>query len=137
MPNLNLIRKNDELINQSEICLYDGETANISFEVDFNFSKANIKMNNVFIGTTSKNQMGVHSSKFKNGVNVLCIDFFDGSNKLIETLQGLIIKRPSIRGKDSIEQEFTAITTSLEKLKQEVENLKKWQNEIDNERSGF
>lgn len=136
MPSLNLIKKGDELVNQSEVCLYSGETASVTFSVDFKYDKANIKMNNVFVGATGGNQIGIHSSKFKDGVNVLSIDFFN-ANKFIENLQGIIIKRLSIRGKDSIEQEFTAISTELAKLKAEVEKFRVWQKEIDNERSGY
>lgn len=136
MPSLSLIKKDSELVNQSEVCLYNGETANVTFDVDFKYVKANIKMNNVFVGSTAGNQIGIHSSKFKDGVNVLSIDFFN-ENKLIENLQGIIIKRPSIRGKDSIEQEFTAISIELAKIKQEVDQLQIWKKEIDNERSGY
>lgn len=134
----NLIQKdNNSFENKLTVQIYQGETIDFNFvELDFTYEKANVKVNNIFVGTISNNQIGIHSSKLKSGLNEISVDFLNNSNEIIKNLKYKFIVNPT-RGAKSLEEEFNTLFSELELLKDRVSEIENWKQEIDNERSGF
>ena len=126
-----------ELVNVTPICLYRGETANIFFDVKQTFSDAIVKLNGLVVARVKTPVVGINATRLVKGANRLEITLLDDQNAIIQELQGVLVKRDSIRGMDNIEQELTELLGALDKLSLNVEELMAWREEIDNERSGY
>ena len=133
-----LVQKDDATFeNQLAVSIYQGETINLIFNsLNFTYSKANVKLNNIFIGAISNNQIGIHSSKLKSGLNELSVDFLNSSNEIITNLKYQFIVNPSGLNK-SLEEQFESLFSEIEVLKNKISTLENWAQDIDNERSGF
>ena len=137
MEEIKLQQIGEELVNCPEICVYDGESVKLSIKsVDFEYSKVIGYVNNVYIGEI-KGQVGVHSSRLINGSNKLDFEFYDANNNKIRRMTTLVYKRPSVRGTNSIEEEFTLIHKKLLKIELDLQEVLDWKQEIDLERSGY
>lgn len=137
IKNFNLVQKGEFLENELEISVMQGESINLTFKaLEFEPLKANVKINDKFIGTTINSQIGVHSSKLRKGYNQLLVDFLDKDNRIIKSFEYRFVVVPPTTEK-SISDTYKMIYTELELLKEEIYRLKNWKQEIDNERSGF
>ncbi len=138
VKNFDLIQKDETTFeNKLTIYVYQGETINLTFtDLDFSFSKANVRVNNIFIGMTTNSQLGIHSSKLKVGINDLSVDFLNASNEIVKTLSYQFVVSPASLSK-SIDEEFASLFTEVELLKNRISQLESWRQEIDNERSGY
>ena len=138
VKNFDLTQKDDNLFeNKLTIYVYQGETINLTFsDLDFSYSKANVRVNNIFVGVTTNSQLGIHSSKLKTGLNDLKVDFLNASNEIVKTLSYQFVVSPASLSK-SIDEEFASLFTEIELLKNRVLQLESWRQEIDNERSGY
>lgn len=138
IKNFDLIQKDETTFeNKLTIYVYQGETINLTFtDLDFSFSKANVRVNNIFIGMTTNSQLGIHSSKLKVGINDLSVDFLNASNEIVKTLSYQFVVSPASLSK-SIDEEFASLFTEVELLKNRISQLESWRQEIDNERSGY
>lgn len=138
VKNFDLTQKDDNSFeNKLTIYVYQGETINLTFsDLDFSYSKANVRVNNIFVGVTTNSQLGIHSSKLKIGLNDLKIDFLNASNEIVKTLSYQFVVSPASLSK-SIDEEFASLFTEIELLKNRVSQLESWRQEIDNERSGY
>lgn len=138
VKNFDLTQKDDNSFeNKLTIYVYQGETINLTFsDSDFSYSKANVRVNNIFVGVTTNGQLGIHSSKLKTGLNDLKVDFLNASNEIVKTLSYQFVVNPASLSK-SIDEEFASLFTEIELLKNRVSQLESWRQEIDNERSGY
>lgn len=138
VKNFDLIQKDETTFeNKLTIYVYQGETINLTFtDLDFSFSKANVRVNNIFIGMTTNSQLGIHSSKLKVGINDISVDFLNASNEIVKTLSYQFVVSPASLSK-SIDEEFASLFTEVELLKNRISQLESWRQEIDNERSGY
>ena len=138
VKNFELTQKDDNSFeNKLTIYVYQGETINLTFsDLDFSYSKANVRVNNIFVGVTTNSQLGIHSSKLKIGFNDLKVDFLNVSNEIVKTLSYQFVVSPASLSK-SIDEEFASLFTEIELLKNRVSQLESWRQEIDNERSGY
>ena len=138
VKNFELTQKDDNSFeNKLTIYVYQGETINLTFSnLDFSYSKANVRVNNIFVGVTTNSQLGIHSSKLKTGLNDLKVDFLNASNEIVKTLSYQFVVSPASLSK-SIDEEFASLFTEIELLKNRVLQLESWRQEIDNERSGY
>lgn len=138
VKNFDLTQKDDNSFeNKLTIYVYQGETINLTFsDLDFSYSKANVRVNNIFVGVTTNSQLGIHSSKLKIGFNDLKVDFLNVSNEIVKTLSYQFVVSPASLSK-SIDEEFASLFTEIELLKNRVSQLESWRQEIDNERSGY
>ena len=138
VKNFDLIQKDDvSFENKLTMYVYQGETINLTFsDLDFSYTKANVRVNNIFVGMTANGQLGIHSSKFKVGINDLAVDFLNSSNEIIKTLTYQFVVSPTNLSR-SVNEEFASLFTEIELLKNRVSQLEVWRQEIDNERSGF
>ena len=138
VKNFELTQKDDNSFeNKLTIYVYQGETINLTFsDLDFSYSKANVRVNNIFVGVTTNSQLGIHSSKLKTGLNDLKVDFLNASNEIVKTLSYQFVVNPASLSK-SIDEEFASLFTEIELLKNRVLQLESWRQEIDNERSGY
>ncbi len=138
VKNFDLTQKDDNSFeNKLTIYVYQGETINLTFSnLDFSYSKANVRVNNIFVGVTTNSQLGIHSSKLKTGLNDLKVDFLNASNEIVKTLSYQFVVSPASLSK-SIDEEFASLFTEIELLKNRVLQLESWRQEIDNERSGY
>lgn len=138
VKNFDLTQKDDNSFeNKLTIYVYQGETINLTFsDLDFSYSKANVRVNNIFVGVTTNSQLGIHSSKLKTGLNDLKVDFLNASNEIVKTLSYQFVVNPASLSK-SIDEEFASLFTEIELLKNRVLQLESWRQEIDNERSGY
>lgn len=138
VKNFELTQKDDNSFeNKLTIYVYQGETINLTFsDLDFLYSKANVRVNNIFVGMTTNNQLGIHSSKLKTGLNDLKVDFLNTSNEIVKTLSYQFVVSPASLSK-SIDEEFASLFTEIELLKNRVSQLESWRQEIDSERSGY
>lgn len=138
VKNFDLTQKDDNSFeNKLTIYVYQGETINLTFSnLDFSYSKANVRVNNIFVGVTTNSQLGIHSSKLKTGLNDLKVDFLNASNEIVKTLSYQFVVNPASLSK-SIDEEFASLFTEIELLKNRVSQLEGWRQEIDNERSGY
>lgn len=138
VKNFDLTQKDDNSFeNKLTIYVYQGETINLTFSnLDFSYSKANVRVNNIFVGVTTNSQLGIHSSKLKTGLNDLKVDFLNASNEIVKTLSYQFVVNPASLSK-SIDEEFASLFTEIELLKNRVSQLESWRQEIDNERSGY
>lgn len=138
VKNFDLTQKDDNSFeNKLTIYVYQGETINLTFsDLDFSYSKANVRVNNIFVGVTTNSQLGIHSSKLKTGLNDLKVDFLNASNEIVKTLSYQFVVNPASLSK-SIDEEFASLFTEIELLKNRVSQLESWRQEIDNERSGY
>ena len=134
---LKLNENENKLIRENDVCLYDGETLKIKFKVNFEFSYFYTFVNNINIGKFRSEEIGVHSTKLKNGVNEILLDFFDEDNRPIKSLMTQVIKRDGIKGAVSLENEISTLISSVDELKEEIRKIKAWMEQIDNERSGL
>lgn len=137
MVNLKLKEHAGELVNESEISLYDGETASIAISTDFTYSYFYAYLNNINLGRFRTDRFGIHSSKFIDGANKLVIDFFDEENRPITNLKGMIIKRENMRGTENFEKTINNIIKDVSEIKDFVREMKAFIKEINNERSGY
>lgn len=138
VKNFDLMQKDDvSFENKLTMYVYQGETINLTFsDLDFSYTKANVRVNNIFVGMTTNGQLGIHSSKFKVGINDLAVDFLNSSNEIIKTLTYQFVVSPTNLSR-SVNEEFASLFTEIELLKNRVSQLEVWRQEIDNERSGF
>ena len=138
VKNFDLKQKDDFLFeNKLTMYVYQGETINLTFsDLDFSYSKANVRVNNIFVGMTTNSQLGIHSSKFKVGVNNIAVDFLSTTNEIVKTLTYQFVVSPTNLAR-SVDEEFASLFTEIELLKNRVLQLENWKQEIDNERSGF
>ena len=138
VKNFNLVQNGDKLENQMVVTLYQGETINLTFKnLEFDFVKANVRLNNIFVGTTTNGQIGIHSSKVKSGYNELSVDFLNAENEIIKSFSYVFVATPNAKSDKTLAEEFASLYTDFELLKNEVQKLQSWKQEIDNERSGF
>lgn len=138
IKNFNLVQSGGKLENEMVVSLYPGETINLTLKnIDFIYVKANVKVNNIFIGNTTNGQIGIHSSKIKNGYNELTFDFLNANNEIISTLAYKFTSVPNIKTEKSLAKAYEDLIGELELLKHRVLELETWRQEIDNERSGF
>lgn len=138
VKNFDLKQKDDfSFENKLTMYVYQGETINLTFsDLDFSYSKANVRVNNIFVGMTTNSQLGIHSSKFKVGVNDIAVDFLSTTNEIVKTLTYQFVVSPTNLAR-SVDEEFASLFTEIELLKNRVLQLENWKQEIDNERSGF
>lgn len=137
MEQITLRQVGNEFVYSPEICVYDGESVKIALgETDFTYAKALVYVNKIYLGPIT-GVLGIHSSRLVNGLNEIEFCFYDSENKLIKKSFSSLTKRPSIRGVNSIEEEFTLLNKALLKLTNEVEQLNDWKEQIDLERSGY
>ena len=134
---LKLNESENRLIRENDVCLYDGETLKIKIKVNFDFAHFYAFVNNINIGKFRSAEIGVHSTKLKNGVNEILLDFFDEDNRPIKSLQTQVIKRDGIKGSVSLENEISSLIATVNEFKFEIQNIKEWMKQIDNERSGL
>ena len=138
VKNFNLVQNGDKLENEMVVTLYQGETINLTFKnLEFDFVKANVSLNNIFVGTTTNGQIGIHSSKVKSGYNELSVDFLNAENEIIKSFSYVFVATPNAKSDKTLAEEFASLYTDFELLKNEVQKLQSWKQEIDNERSGF
>ena len=138
VKNFNLVQNGDKLENEMVVTLYQGETINLTFkDLEFAFVKANVRLNNIFVGATTNGQIGIHSSKVKTGYNELSIDFLNAENEVIKSFSYVFVATPNAKSDKTLAEEFASLYTDFELLKNEVQKLQSWKQEIDNERSGF
>lgn len=138
VKNFNLMQNGDKLENEMVVTLYQGETINLTFKnLEFDFVKANVRLNNIFVGATTNGQIGIHSSKVKSGYNELSIDFLNAENEIIKSFSYVFVATPNAKSDKTLAEEFASLYTDFELLKNEVQKLQSWKQEIDNERSGF
>lgn len=138
VKNFNLVQNGDKLENEMVVTLYQGETINLTFKnLEFDFVKANVRLNNIFVGTTTNGQIGIHSSKVKSGYNELSVDFLNAENEIIKSFSYVFVATPNAKSDKTLAEEFASLYTDFELLKNEVQKLQSWKQEIDNERSGF
>ena len=138
VKNFNLVQNGDKLENEMVVTLYQGETINFTFKnLEFDFVKANVRLNNIFVGTTTNGQIGIHSSKVKSGYNELSVDFLNAENEIIKSFSYVFVATPNAKSDKTLAEEFASLYTDFELLKNEVQKLQSWKQEIDNERSGF
>lgn len=138
VKNFNLVQNGDKFENEMVVTLYQGETINLTFKnLEFYFVKANVRLNNIFVGTTTNGQIGIHSSKVKTGYNELSVDFLNAENEIIKSFSYVFIATPNTKNDKTLAEEFASLYTDFELLKNEVQKLQNWKQEIDNERSGF
>lgn len=138
VKNFKLVQK-DETSFENVLCVnvLQSETISLTFsELDFSFVKANVKVNNIFVGATTNGQIGIHSSKLKSGFNELTVDFLNSENVIVKTLKYQFVVIASKNDK-SIDEELNSLYCELALLKNKVNVLETWKTEIDNERSGF
>lgn len=134
----NLVQNADKLKNEMVVSLLQGETIDLTFKgMEFSYSKANVRLNNIFVGTTTNGQIGIHSSKIKNGYNELSVDFLNAENEIIKSFSYVFVATPNAKDDKTLAEEFASLYTDFELLKNEVQKLQNWKQEIDNERSGF
>lgn len=138
VKNFDLKQKDDfSFENKLTMYVYQGETISLTFsDLDFSYSKANVRVNNIFVGMTTNSQLGIHSSKFKVGVNDIAVDFLSTTNEIVKTLTYQFVVSPTNLAR-SVDEEFASLFTEIELLKNRVLQLENWKQEIDNERSGF
>lgn len=138
VKNFDLKQKDDfSFENKLTMYVYQGETISLTFsDLDFSYSKANVRVNNIFVGMTTNSQLGIHSSKFKVGVNDIAVDFLSTTNEIVKTLTYQFAVSPTNLAR-SVDEEFASLFTEIELLKNRVLQLENWKQEIDNERSGF
>lgn len=138
VKNFDLKQKDDfSFENKLTMYVYQGETINLTFsDLDFSYSKANVRVNNIFVGMTTNSQLGIHSSKFKVGVNDIAVDFLSTTNEIVKTLTYQFVVSPTNLAR-SVDEEFASLFTEIELLKNRILQLENWKQEIDNERSGF
>ena len=137
MSDIKLTELGGRLVQEPEVCVYDGQVVTVSVNVDFVFDHYYAFMNNNLIGKFRAERFGIHSSKFHDGENNLQIDFFDESNKPINSYHVSVYKRKNKRGAENIEQEYTYFHNKLTALEAKIEGIIKWKEEIDSERSGY
>lgn len=138
VKNFNLVQNGDKLENEMVVTLYQGETINLTFKnLEFDFVKANVRLNNIFVGATTNGQIGIHSSKVKSGYNELSVDFLNAENEIIKSFSYVFVATPNAKSDKTLAEEFASLYTDFELLKNEVQKLQSWKQEIDNERSGF
>ena len=138
VKNFNLVQNGDKLENEMVVTLYHGETINLTFKnLEFDFVKANVRLNNIFVGTTTNGQIGIHSSKVKSGYTELSVDFLNAENEIIKSFSYVFVATPNAKSDKTLAEEFASLYTDFELLKNEVQKLQSWKQEIDNERSGF
>lgn len=138
VKNFNLVQNGDHLENELVVTLYQGETIDLTFKnLEFDFVKANVRLNNIFVGTTTNGQIGIHSSKVKSGYNELSVDFLNAENEIIKSFSYVFVATPNAKSDKTLAEEFASLYTDFELLKNEVQKLQSWKQEIDNERSGF
>lgn len=138
VKNFNLVQNGEKLENEMVVTLYQGETINLTFKnLEFDFVKANVRLNNIFVGATTNGQIGIHSSKVKTGYNELSVDFLNAENEIIKSFSYVFITTPNTKNDKTLAEEFASLYTDFELLKNEVQKLQNWRQEIDNERSGF
>lgn len=138
VKNFNLVQNGDKLENEMVVTLYQGETINLTFKnLEFDFVKANVRLNNIFVGTTTNGQIGIHSSKVKSGYNELSVDFLNAENEIIKSFSYVFVATPNAKSDKTLAEEFASLYTDFELLKNEVQKLQSWKQEIDYERSGF
>lgn len=138
VKNFNLVQNGEKLENEMVVTLYQGETINLTFKnLEFDFVKANVRLNNIFVGATTNGQIGIHSSKVKTGYNELSVDFLNAENEIIKSFSYVFIATPNTKNDKTLVEEFASLYTDFELLKNEVQKLQNWRQEIDNERSGF
>lgn len=138
VKNFDLKQKDDfSFENKLTMYVYQGETISLTFsDLDFSYSKANVRVNKIFVGMTTNSQLGIHSSKFKVGVNDIAVDFLSTTNEIVKTLTYQFVVSPTNLAR-SVDEEFASLFTEIELLKNRVLQLENWKQEIDNERSGF
>lgn len=138
VKNFDLMQKDDvSFENKLTMYVYQGETINLTFsDLDFSYTKANVRVNNIFVGMTTNSQLGIHSSKFKVGINDIAVDFLNSSNEIVKTLTYQFVVSATNLSR-SVDEEFASLFTEIELLKNRVSQLEVWRQEIDNERSGF
>ena len=138
VKNFNLVQNGDKLENEMVVTLYQGETINLTFKnLEFDFVKANVRLNNIFVGATANGQIGIHSSKVKSGYNELSVDFLNAENEIIKSFSYVFVATPNAKSDKTLAEEFASLYADFELLKNEVQKLQSWKQEIDNERSGF
>ena len=138
VKNFNLVQNGDKLENEMVVTLYQGETINLTFKnLEFDFVKANVRLNNIFVGATTNGQIGIHSSKVKSGYNELSVDFLNAENEIIKSFSYVFVATPNAKSDKTLAEEFASLYADFELLKNEVQKLQSWKQEIDNERSGF
>ena len=138
VKNFNLVQNGDKLENEMVVTLYQGETINLTFKnLEFDFVKANVRLNNIFVGTTTNGQIGIHSSKVKSGYNELSVDFLNAENEIIKSFSYVFVATPNAKSDKTLAEEFASLYTDFDLFKNEVQKLKSWKQKIDNERSGF
>ena len=69
VKNFNLVQNGDKLENEMVVTLYQGETINLTFkDLEFAFVKANVRLNNIFVGATTNGQIGTSSNMVIGGL---------------------------------------------------------------------
>lgn len=137
IKDFNLVQNGDAFENEMVISVYPGETINLVFKTNFDYTRANVRVNNIFIGTTMNGQIGIHSSRIKNGYNEISIDFLDTQNKIAKTLKYKFASVPNLKSNASLAENYENLISEFELLKNRIVELENWKQEIDNERSGF
>lgn len=137
VKNFNLVQDGDKLENEMIVSLYPGETINLGLKMNFDYTKAIVRVNDIFVGTTTNGQIGIHSSKIKDGYNEISIDFLDTQNQIIKTLEYKFASVPKLKSNASLSEAYENLISEFELLKNRIVELEKWKQEIDNERSGF
>ena len=137
VKSFNLVQNDDALENEMVVSLYSGETINLVLKMNFDYVKANVRVNDIFIGTTANGQIGIHSSRIKSGYNEISIDFLDTQNQIIKTLKYKFASVPNLKSNVSLSEAYENLISEFELLKNRIAELENWKQEIDNERSGY
>ena len=61
----------------------------------------------------------------------------NAENEIIKSFSYVFVATPNAKDDRTLAEEFAGLYTDFELLKNEVQKLQNWKQEIDNERSGF
>lgn len=134
MKEIELKRYGNELVYSPEICLYDGEGLKLNLNnilPDIESFKAAI--NGVMLGSFKGTILGIHASKLKDGLNTIEIEPLNSDM----TFTIKLVRMPGMRTMNSCEQEIVKIFKRLDAIDNVLDKIHEWQEEINNERSGY
>lgn len=139
MKNIKFVAKEHEkmLYSIPELSLFAGDSVNLNLEAEFSFDRAVVYCNGFFVGNTKTGQIAINASKLNEGVNELKCSFLDAGGKVIADAVGVIVKEPRIENEEENASSYSNLARMLGEQKIILDDLLKWKEQIDKERSGY